>query len=332
MLPFKKMLPNFILEAVSKPKSEMSPNTKGVLHELLVGYHLNGGKHMDRHPNAEGESPQQAHDRLKNSVSKEDYTLANSRAKAAADDLRKTAERHGPIHSVHWTSKPGDLHRSTGIHASQKEDASDLVIHTKNKKGQIKHHGVSLKVSDKPGVDVPVSNPGIESTLGGKALHDAHKANILKQHPKLAGMTCPVARKEYLRKNPAANEDVRQRNTKLLNDLGKHMHTTMSNMPTEKLADHIRHQVLHAHATPMQAQGHNHIRHTTTGTSNFRFAHANPALDHEHILKDHKNITVKQHGAGVVFYHKGEPFARQRVKFSSQSDPLSSIKGSGNIM
>ena len=327
------MLPNFILEAVSKPKSEMSPNTKGVMHELLVGFHLNGGKHMDRHPNAVGESPRQAHDRLKNSVSKEDYTLANSRAKAAADDLRKKLKRHGPIHSVHWTSKPGDLHRSTGIHASQKEDASDIVIqHTQNKKGALKYTGVGLKVSDKPGADVPVSNHGIESTLGGKTLHDAHKAKILKQHPKLAGMTSPDARKEYLRKNPAANEDVRQRNIQLLHDLGKHMHTTMSSMSTEELADHIRNKVLHAHATPMQAQGHDHIRHTTTGTSNFQFAHADPELDHEHILKDHKNITVKQHGAGVVFYHKGEPFARQRVKFSSQSDPLSSIKSSGNIM
>jgi len=330
MLSFLKKLPSLIAEAAAKFKSEMSPNTKGVLHELRVGFHLNGGKHMDKHPNAEGESPQQAHDRLKDSISKEDYDLANNRAKAAADDLRK--KTNGTVHSVHWTSKPGDLHRSTGIHASQQEDDSDLVIHTMNEGGQIKHHGVSLKVSDKPGADVPVSNHGIESTLGGKFLHDAHKAAILKRHPKLVGMTSPVARKEYLRKNPAANEDVRQRNTKLLHDLGRHMHTTMSSMPSEELADHIRNKVLHAHATPMQAQGHGHIRHTTTGTSNFQFAHADPALDHEHILKDHKNITVKQHGAGVVFYHKGEPFARQRVKFSSQSDPLSSIKSSGNIM
>lgn len=326
MLSFLDSLPEFITN-LSEEAGSMSSNTKGVLHELLVGYHLNGG-HMEKHPNVAGESPKEAHDRLKKSVSKEDYALANKRAKAAADDIKKAVGRHGAIHSVHWTSKPGDIERSTGIAATQKEDPSDLVITTKKGK-ELKHHGVSLKVSDSPG-DVPVSNPGMESTYGGGEILEKHRALITKKH-KLAGMN-KDARKAYLKKNPAANEDVRQRNSKVLTDIVGHMHKKLSFMPTAQLAQHIRNHVLHAHPTPMQRMGHEHIKHTTTGTSNFQFSHADPAKDYEHILKDHKNIKVVPRGTSVIFTHKGEPFARHRMKFESQSDPLSSVKGSGELV
>jgi hypothetical protein len=104
------------------------------MHELLVGYHLKGGKHMSRHPDKTGDSPKQAHDKLKATVHPNDYKKMNARAKSAAADIRKKVEVNGhKIHDVHWTSKPGDIHRSTGIHASQKEDASDIVITTHKK-------------------------------------------------------------------------------------------------------------------------------------------------------------------------------------------------------
>ena len=42
-------------------KGKVSNNTKGVLHEILVGKHLNGGKHMERHVNEHGETPEQVY-------------------------------------------------------------------------------------------------------------------------------------------------------------------------------------------------------------------------------------------------------------------------------
>ncbi len=304
-------------------EEKASSNTKGVLHEILVGHYLNNAKHMDKHPAVTGESPQQVHDRLKSTVSKDEYKKIHDRAKAAADDIR--AKVGGKVKHVHWTSKPGDLHRSTGIHASQEEDASDIVV--TDHKG--KHHGISLKVTDKNTGHVPVSNPGMEATHGGHEILNKHRAGVLKAHPKLKGLN-KAARKEYMKNNPKAEADIKKRNSKVLTDLVDHVHTQLSNMSTEELADHLRHKILKANPTPMQQEGHNHIRHTTYGNNTFH--HADPANDHEDVLKNHKHLTVEKSGTSIIFKHKGKKVARHRMKFESQSDPMSSVKGSGEIM
>jgi hypothetical protein len=111
---------------------KVSSDTKGKLHELLVGYHLKGGSHMSKHPDKEGDSPKQAHDKLKKTVHPSDYKKINARAKSAAEDIRKQVEVGGhKIHDVHWTSKPGDIQRSTGIKSTQQEDSSDIVVTTR---------------------------------------------------------------------------------------------------------------------------------------------------------------------------------------------------------
>lgn len=122
-------------EATTEPvEGKVSSDTKGKMHELLVGYHLNSGKHMSKHPDKIGDTPKQAHDKLKSTVHANDYKKMNTRAKSAANDIKKQVETNGhKIHDVHWTSKPGDIHRSTGISSSQKEDASDIVITTHKK-------------------------------------------------------------------------------------------------------------------------------------------------------------------------------------------------------
>lgn len=123
-----------LFESLMPEDGKVSSDTKGKMHELLVGYHLKGGKHMSKHVDKEGDSPQEAHDKLKKSVHPNDYKKMNVRAKSAANDIKKQVEQNGhKIHDVHWTSKPGDIHRSTGIHASQKEDSSDIVITTHKK-------------------------------------------------------------------------------------------------------------------------------------------------------------------------------------------------------
>jgi len=121
-------------KAKGPEEGKVMANTKGVMHELLVGYHLNGGKHMANHANKNGESAKQVHDKLKSSIHPNDYKKMHARAKSAANDLRPHFEKNGhKIHSVHWTSKAGDLESSTGIKASQKEDPSDIVVTTHKK-------------------------------------------------------------------------------------------------------------------------------------------------------------------------------------------------------
>lgn len=115
-------------------KRKVSSDTKGKLHELLVGYHLKGGTHMSKHPDKEGDSPKQAHDKLKKTIHPDDYKKINTRAKSAAEHIKSQVEVGGhKIHDVHWTSKPGDIHRTTGIHSSQQEDSSDIIVTTRKK-------------------------------------------------------------------------------------------------------------------------------------------------------------------------------------------------------
>lgn len=115
-------------------KGKVSSDTKGKLHELLVGYHLKGKNHMSKHADKVGDSPKEAHDKLKKTIHPDDYKKINARAKSAAEDIRKQVEVNGhKIHDVHWTSKPGDIHRTTGIHASQQEDSSDIIVTTRKK-------------------------------------------------------------------------------------------------------------------------------------------------------------------------------------------------------
>lgn len=331
----KKEIVKKAVKGKDKDSGGSSQDTKGKLHEILVGYHIQGGRHMHQHADKEGDTPKQAHDKLRDKVSDDEYKSINKRAKLAAEDIRARVEKTGhKISHVHWTSKAGDIERSTGIKASQKEDASDIVIHSAkgNKK---KFHGVSLKVSDGTSKHVPVSNPGMESTHGGNRILEAHRNEIKKKFPSLAKATNAEQRKALMKASPRMNDWVRKKNTETLHKLGKHLHKTLTKMSPEDLAHHVKTHVLQSHPTPMQKAGHDHIRHTTYMSKGVQTHHAyDPSKHFEHIFKDPKNISHHvevEHsgGAAVQFKYKGKTFASHRLKFNSQSDPLGGIKGSG---
>lgn len=327
----KDMKEEFIKE--DKGEGNVS-NTRGVLHELLTGYHLRGGSHMEKHPDVNGDSPKQAHDKLKAKVSPDEYKAINHRAKAAASDIAARVGKHGNIHDVHWTSKHGDIHRSTGIHATQDEDQSDIVVHTKHPKtGKTTHHGVSLKVTDSK-AHVPVSNLGLSHTPGAAAHLDKHRKEVFSKFPALGKMTSSDERKKYVREHPKVRDTIRKMNTETMSKVVKTAAKHLSSMKTEDIANHVRHHILRANPTPMQKQGHTHMRHTTHGAAggNYSFSAIDPSKDHEHILKNHKHLTVHASGTSVIFSHKGTPFARHRIKFTSQSDPKSTLKGSGEMI
>ena len=306
-------------------------DTKGKLHELLVGYHILG-RHMTKHRNEEGDTPEQAHDKLKEKVSPEDYKKIDYRAKSAADDIRKSAETNGhKVHDVHWTSKPGDLEASTGIPATQKQDASDIVLHTKNKSGKTKFHGASLKVTDSTSKHVPVSNPGMESTYGGQAILDKHRKSILRDYKKeLAGATNAAKRKEVIKNNPKMQADIKTRNGHTLHAIAKHVYDHLKKASPEELSDHIKTHVLQTHPTPMQLAGHSHLRHTTYYKKGapVHTSH-DPSEHYAHVFATPHKIHMEHSGTQIHFYHDGKKFASHRIKFNSQSDPLSSVKGSG---
>jgi len=318
---------------INEEYKKASSNTKGVLHELLVGYHMRNKKHMEKHDDKDGDSPKAAHDKLKNSMHPDEYKKINARAKASADHIHSVVKSHGhTAHDVHWTSKPGDIHRSTGIHSSQKEDSSDIVVHAKDKSGKTVHHGVSLKVSDANNKHVPVSNPGMSSMHGAEKHLEAHKNDLNKSHPALKTGNAK-SRKDYIKSLPShVQSDIKAKRVKTLHKVIDHAHNEMNKMPKKDLANHIRNTVLQAHKTPMQNQGHNHIRHVAYETnSGTQFHHMNPNDHYHHILNDHDNITTHKTGTSIIFKHKGKPFAKHRAKFAG-SDPHSSIKGSGEPM
>jgi hypothetical protein len=332
-----------IIESIDDPSKEgsVSNNTRGVMHEILVGKHLNGGEHMRVHINKHGETPTQTHDRLKKQIHPNDYKKINSAAKSAADHIRSHLAKTHPGHTIQavtHTSKKGDTQLVTGIKASQKQDSSDVYLTTKHPKtGKLIHHGISLKVSGTSTSKLPVSSLGSQSS-GSKAtgLHDAHKNAILKAHPKFAAVSKnKEARKALIKSEPAMAADIKSRHRGFLTNVAKHhaeeLKHHLSSGNHSHVVSHIR-DVLHAHKTPAQEQGHNFFKHTTYETSKGTQHHIdNPSIDHEHILKDPKNISVVSKGTSVHFLHKGKKFAIQSHKIGSQSDPLSSLKSVGKV-
>lgn len=323
----------YLLEAIKKVAEKhaihsVKQNTQGVLHELLVGYHLRGGKHMVKHNNEANETPTQAHDRLKASIHPHAYREIYNRAKSAANDI-KSQIGNKKINDVHWTSKPGDMHSSTGIHATQKEDASDIVIHHPNKK----FTGVSLKVSNGQ-QKVPLSNPGMKvSTYGAEKHLVTHQERLKKKFRILKKLSNPGDRKVWQKKIPQKDRQyIKNRNDEVLGKMADHLHSKLKKMSPEAVKDHVRKHVLKAFPTPMESAGAGeHLRHSTNGVGAYKHSTVRPSKDYEHILSDPKNIKVKvdKAGQGVAFSHNGKTFARHRLKFNSQSDPLSGVKGSG---
>jgi hypothetical protein len=321
-------------------------NDKGVLHELLVGKHLLG-RHMTLHEGKFGDTPEQAHDKIKAALYKkhgnhDEYNRLNAKAESAAKDIKKHAEKNGyKIHDVHWTSKHGDIKKSTGVEASQKEDASDIMIHTHHPKKPKSTHfiGASLKVTDQVSPHITASNPGMETTPDAKETIDEHRKAILKAHPKLVGVTNADDRKKMMDSDPKMKSDILKRNGNTIKKLAGSLHKSLAGGTKANLIHHIKTHVLQANETPLQHLGHEHIRHTTHmakkrdggGLSH----HSIVPSDHwKHILddpKEHKHITVVHHNGGdtVHFMHRGKLFASHRIRVASSSDPSTGFKGDG---
>lgn len=298
-----------------KSGKKISSNDKGVLHEILTGFHLNNGKHMSK-------EAKQKHDEIKSRISAEEYKNASKLAHETAKHIHKHFK--GDIDSVHWSSKSGDIERITGVKESQQQNPSDIII--RHKDGT--HTGLSLKVTKKKNGKVPVGNPGAQQTdkqLGVDTSHHYENARkkLKKQFPRMKNMSNKEM-KDQIKKSPKIRKEAEKHSNRAIRKIRDTWHSSLSNMSTKELSDHIRNNLLHAKATKV-----NMYKVTTGGRhedSSVEIEHPNTA--HDHILKDHKHITIEKSGNNsIVFKHKGKVFLRHRIK--PESTPVAtSLKGS----
>lgn len=303
-------------------------DAKGKLHELLVGHYLQGGRHMEKHADKNGDSPEEAHDKVRQRVTPDEYEQINSRAKAAAEHIRNHFASMGkPIKKVSWTSQPGDIQRATGISASQHDDPSDIILHHTDGS----HTGISLKVSDKRNKKVPIANIGAgtmdkQLNTNGLGHQTDARSEIEDRYPMLKTLSNKEKRKEYLSANPAVKGVVDAIHKKHMAMAASDYKDALSNMDTKDLAHHLRYNVLHARPTAIP-----HYKHTAGGLNgNYTHSLVHPLTNYDHVLNDHRNLSVEHSGNGVIIKHKGKKFARLQVKRDSTSDSHAGYKVIGS--
>jgi len=307
MLTFKE---HFELDLLLE---EVSPNDKGVLHELLTGKALNNGEHMS--PEAKA-----THDKIKSNITDEEYQNHVKMAEGTAHALRK---KFGPISSTHWSSKPGDIHKITGVHESQQENPSDIIL--KHPDGG--HTGISLKNTQKKHQKIPVGNPGIGQTdaaLGtnAKRHYDKAKENFEKEFPELKGKS-DKDKKIAIKENSEMRKRAEHHSNDAIGKIRDEWHDRFHQMAHHELAHHLRHS-LHANATKIPT-----YKVTTRGNGNDHSVEIeHPGTEYDHILNHPEGITIHKSGNNSIeFRHNGKRFMRHRIK--PMSTPIATtLKGS----
>jgi hypothetical protein len=314
MITFKSY---YLIESVS-------PDTKGKIHEILVAKHLNGGKHI---------SPEAAKHfkTLTSGMHPNEVKDFHNRALHTAEHIKKHVASLGhEIHSVHHTSKAGDIGRLTGTHESQQENSADIMIKTKSG-----HHiGYSLKVSDKKNQKVPIGNPGHGQTdkqLGvNTQTHYEHARKALeKAHPELQGRP-KSEQKKLIKANPHMRATAEKLGNAAITKIRDTWHKKLDSMDKKDLSDHIRNNLLHAHKTKTP------LYKSSAGGTGGDYSHhlTHPESQYNHLLNDHKNLHVEKSGNNSINFVHVHPktgvktlVVKHRIK--PESTPVvTSLKGS----
>lgn len=186
-----------LLSEEAKPK--ISNDDKGKLHELLLAKYLHPNQQLPDHHRSESAhldhagTPEQVHQRLANKVGGAAYNEIDRHAQQTAAEIKKQLAADGHIDDdnrithTFWTSnrdtpdKAGDHEKTTGV--KDLNSNADLILRITDKKGNIKHIGVSAKYgSQKPnyrnaGLDSMEKTAGLQK--GTLTAHvDAHKKNM----------------------------------------------------------------------------------------------------------------------------------------------------------
>lgn len=289
-------------------------DTNGKIHELTTAYHLNGGKHVS--PEHE-----QHFNKLTHGMSHEDIAQHMHRGKITADAIRHRVESTGDkIHSVHVTSKAGDIGRLTGNEESQHDNPSDVMVKTHSGK----YHGYSLKTTNVKNGHVGIANPGhgrLDTDLGihtQKHLQDAHK-HLETQFPELQGKSAK-AKKEIGKANKhidaTARPVVKAAHKQIVGDM---VHAINQKSHEDRLHFFRKHFHLEHSATPHEKV----TVHGKGGAAAVRIEHPGQEGDSIHHVTAHHygNNTIEFHA-----HHHDGTISKYHLRAKPESGPFSNLK------
>jgi hypothetical protein len=295
-------------------------DSSGKLREILIGKHLNGGKHMTSY-RAEGKTPEQMHNKHAQKLHGDDYhnsreyKAADSSAKKAAEHLKTHLEKHGlgSIHRTVWTSQASDHHSETGVH--DENNSADLIVST-NKKKRITEDSTDHKQSHKVAISVKIghskvnySNPGIKTyqhvSGANLAQHVAkHKRNVESNLSSGSGN----AHEKYKALRDSSHHGDQEKAKKIKQsslEANKNIANSMRESMSKKSHNELHHAIVHTVAPPT------HLKHIISRTKTHKstgqhLSHHTYDL-HKHVheyLSHFKDLHVNPHNkSGTVTVH-----------------------------
>ena len=344
------------LSLMEKKQAAGAGNDTGVLHETLVGHAVRKAAglkgHMKHFRNEDtGKTPEQAHDELKKKVGALRYKHMQKGAEETAHHIIKHLKDHGhldgghKISDVHWTSNKHDVERLTG--KADPSSKADIMISTKNSKGEHKYHGISLKhnVSDSA-PNLANKSPHVLAKLAKgssehiKKIQDAHEAVTAKVYGKTKSMS---ARKEAYKNDldsDSAGAKKRAKTVEASNDARTHgtaKHIADSiNKGCKKDASHA-HKFVKGLVASEEKSGHvnNLVAHTkmSPGGKHEIHVHDQDSIADEHMKHfDHKSMKAVAEGTNVHIYGKHKASGETRrvgtVNMKAQNSPCSGLVSS----
>ena len=137
--------------AAAKEESRRYNIHRGGYNETQLAKHLNGGKYIDKHHEAEDKKHKSELSAFDKRHGTQEVKNQELRAKEQAHVFHEHAKKKGyeGVHEVHLTSK-GDIEKKTGLSGTSKqENPSDVVVKFHKKPKEAQHHylGISAKSS-----------------------------------------------------------------------------------------------------------------------------------------------------------------------------------------
>ena len=289
-------------------------DTNGKMHELTTAFHLNGGTHISK-------EHEEHYNKLSQHMTTEEKAEHMHRGEKTANAIRHRLASDGhEIHSVHITSKAGDIGKLTGHDESQHDNPSDVMVKTKS--GH--HFGYSLKTTQVKNGHVGIANPGhgrIDSDLKintQQHLKTAH--GMLEKHfSELQGKTAK-AKKEIGKANPEIDSVARKVTKEAHHHIVGEMVNSINNKShEEKLHFFRKHFHLEHSHTPHEKV----TIHGTGDNSAVRIEHPGHEGDSiHHVVAHHQgNNTIEFHA-----HHHDGSISKYHLRAKPESGPFSNLK------
>lgn len=325
---------DYYLTEAAKGGQGAAANSKGVAFEtgLTAALH-HEGKHAELHPNDEGMSAEQAYKHHMGKLPSEEQGNIKRAMKPSVEKLRQalhTAHGIDPKSklTIHWTSKPGQLARSTG-HEEDHNNPGDILVQDPKTK---KHVAVSLKFGAKPGL----RSPGLEDLhkMSGVPMdHDKIEQNR-QELVKLGGKhTTGASAKERndafreAEKNPKAAKAVAAINKRSLEQRGE-LASKLAAGFNSNLSDEQKHAVvrrlLNAERTKTPViklhhdpkKGETHI--------------SDPVAEFENLKPKIRNYRFEHKGMYIDLHaedHEGNTYHLAKIGIKHNSSPMTHVVG-----